>query len=80
VLAYQCVQVIRNKLEGHEIHDSWQTLRTILCTHQRVTVTFRQRNGTTLHIRKASMAEGRQQEIYNALNQQPRRSGSILGS
>jgi transposase len=68
VLAYQCVQVIRNKLKAHEIHDSWQTLRTILCTHQRVTATFRQRNGSTLHIRKATMAEARQQQIYNALN------------
>lgn len=68
VLAYQCVQVIRNKLKGHEIHDSWQTLRTNLSTHQRVTVTFRQRNGSTLHIRKATMAEARQQQIYSALN------------
>ena len=68
VLAYQCVQVIRNKLKNHEIYDSWQTLRTIVCTRQRVTATFRQRNGTTLHIRKATMPEARQQEIYNALN------------
>ena len=68
VLAYQCVQVIRNKLKGHAMHDSWQTLRTILCTRQRVTATFRQRNGTTLHIRKATMPEARQQQIYNALN------------
>jgi transposase len=68
VLAYQCVQVLRNKLKAHELHDSWQTLRTVLSTHQRITATFRQRNGSTLHIRKATVAEARQQQIYNALN------------
>ena len=68
ILAYQCVQALRNKLKSHEIHDSWQKLRTIVCTQQRVTATFRQRNGAVLHIRKATMAEARQQQIYNALN------------
>ena len=68
VLAYQCVQVIRNKLKSYDMYDSWQTLRRILCTQQRLTATFRQRNGATLHIRKATMAEARQQKIYNALN------------
>jgi len=67
VLAYQCVQAIRNKLKAHEIHDSWKTLRTILCTHQRSTVTLRLRNGTTLHIRRASEPEAEQQQIYQAL-------------
>ena len=66
-LAYQCVQALRNKLKNHEIHDSWQKLRTILSTQQRVTATFRQRNGITLHIRKATMPEAQQQQIYNAL-------------
>jgi transposase len=68
VLAYQCVQAIRNKLKNHEIHDSWQTLRAILCTRQRITATFRQRDGTTLHIRKATLPEAQQQMIYQALN------------
>ena len=35
---------------------------------QPITATFRQRNGATLHIRKATMTEARQQKIYNALN------------
>jgi transposase len=68
VLAYQCVQTIRNKLKHHKIHDSWQTLRTTLSMHQRITVTLRQRNGSTLHVRKPTMPEARQQQIYNALN------------
>ena len=67
VLAYQCVQAIRNKLKKHDIYDSWGSLRDTLCTQQRVTATFQQRNGTTLHIRKASVAEAGQQRLYEAL-------------
>lgn len=67
ILAYQCVQALRNKLKSHEIHDSWQQLRTVMCTQQRISATFRQRNGAVLHIRKATMAEARQQQIYTAL-------------
>lgn len=67
VLAYQCVQAIRIKLKGHEINDSWQTLRTIAGGQHRISATFRQRNGMTLHIRKATVAENRQQLIYTAL-------------
>lgn len=67
VLAYQCVQAIRRELQKHDIHDSWQVLRNTLCTQQRVTVTFRQRNGATLHIRKTSEAEAGQQRLYQAL-------------
>jgi transposase len=68
VLAYQCVQVIRNKLKSHKIHESWQQLRTIMSTQQRVSTTFRKRNGATLHIRKTTLAEAQQLQIYNALN------------
>jgi transposase len=68
VLAYQCVQFLRNTLKGHGINDSWQTLRATLCSHHRVTATFRQRNGATLHIRKPSEAEAGHQRIYDALH------------
>jgi len=33
----------------------------------RVTATFQKRNGNTLHIRKATVAEGKLKEIYGIL-------------
>lgn len=67
VLAYQCVQALRNNLKKHNINDSWRTLRQTLSTQHRITATFQQRNGATLHTRKATMAEAGQQRIYEAL-------------
>ncbi|MDR1397813.1 MAG: hypothetical protein LBJ14_08785, partial [Desulfarculales bacterium] len=49
VLAYQCVQMLRMKLREHGIHDSWNSLRTNLSSQQRITASFRQRNGYALH-------------------------------
>jgi hypothetical protein len=42
-------------------------LRGILSAQQRVTATFQQRNGKTLHISKATLAEPKLQEIYDIL-------------
>jgi transposase len=64
VLAYQAVQTIRNKLGGCA---RWTTLRKTLSIQQRVTATFKQRDGRTLHIRKATVAEKNLQEIYDKL-------------
>jgi hypothetical protein len=67
VLAYQLVQAIRRKLEaaGHTM--SWTRLREILSVQRRVTATFRQRDGHTLHVRKATVAEPALRRIYDVL-------------
>jgi hypothetical protein len=57
VLAYQCVQFLRVKLKAAGITDSWATLRETLSVQRRVTATFRQRDGRTLNVRKATVAE-----------------------
>ena len=66
VLAYQMVQAVRRKLDeaggqrnlaSHLGVASWAGLRETLAVQQRVTATFRQRDGRTLHVRKASIAE-----------------------
>jgi hypothetical protein len=75
VLAYQCVQAIRSRLKLQGITDSWQSLRSTLRTQQRVSATFRQRNGSTLHIRKSTMPEAGQQRIYAALGLDERPGG-----
>ena len=67
VLAYQLVQAIRRKLEAAGETMSWARLREILSVQRRVTATFRQRDGRTLHVRKATVAEPALREIYDAL-------------
>jgi transposase len=76
VLAYQMVQAIRRKLDeqGGQRNlgscpgvASWAGLRETLSVQQRITVTFRQRDGRTLHVRKATLAEPALRKIYDAL-------------
>ena len=71
VLAYQLVQTIRRQLREHGDTSSWATLRRILAGQQRVTATFRRKDGTTLHLRKATLAEPAQMKIYTALGLDP---------
>ena len=67
VLAYQVVQVIRARLRGHGLHHGWSRLREILSVQQRVTATFRQRDGRTLHVRKATVPDPELREILSIL-------------
>ena len=67
VLAYQLVQVIRRRLRQHGQHESWTLLRRILNGQQRITATFRRDDQCALHVRKATVAEPAQREIYQAL-------------
>lgn len=67
VLAYQAVQAIRRKLKSQGVTTSWTTLRETLSVQQRVTATFRQRDGRTLNIRKATVAEKSLNDIYGKL-------------
>ena len=75
VLAYQLVQTIRRKLAAKGDHLSWSGLRAVLSVQQRVTATFRQRDGHTLHVRKATVAEPDLRQIYDALRIDPAPGG-----
>ena len=75
VIAYQLVQVIRQRLRQSGEHASWNTLRRILEGQQRITATFRRADGRTLHVRKATRAEPPQQAIYDALAIDPEPAG-----
>ena len=46
---------------------SWARLREVLSVQRRVTATFRQRDGRTPHVRKATVAEPALRKIYDAL-------------
>lgn len=67
VLAYQAIQVLRRRLRGHGFNDSWSTLRRIFAGQLRVTATFRQKDGRTLHVRKTTTAEPQLSLLYEAL-------------
>jgi hypothetical protein len=75
VLAYQMVQTVRRKLAAKGEHLSWSGLRAVLSLQQRVTATFRQRDGHTLHVRKATVAEPDLRQIYDALQIDPAPGG-----
>jgi len=67
VLAYQAVQAIRRRLKGYGMNKSWLSLRRILAGQQRVTVTFQQKDGRTLQVRKATVAEPALKQLYDFL-------------
>jgi transposase len=67
VLAYQAVQAIRTRLKAQGVTASWTTLRETLSVQQRVTATFKQRDGRTLNIRKVTVADKNLQDIYAKL-------------
>ena len=67
VLAYQLVQAIRRKLAAAGETMSWTRLREILSVQRRITATFQQRDGHTMHVRKATVAEPALRRIYDAL-------------
>lgn len=76
VLAYQCVQLLRRRLKAAGIHESWTTLRAQLGSQCRVTARFKQRDGRTLHIRKATQPDAMQQRLYSALGLDPLPGGT----
>lgn len=75
VLAYQAVQVIRRKLQEHGINESWASLRETLGQQSRITATFKQRDGKTLHIRQSTRPEEELAHIYTKLGISPAPGG-----
>jgi len=67
LLAYHLVHTTRHRLRHAGIHDSWATLRNILLTHNRVTVSMQCKNSETVHIRKSVQPDPEQQKLYLAL-------------
>ena len=76
VLAYQFVQFLRKKLKTSNINGSWATLKEILCVQQRTTVSFKQRDGHTLNVRKSTIPETDLKAIYSSLGIDHRPGGT----
>lgn len=68
LLAYSIVHTIRYKLKREGIHYSWDTIRTILESTDRLTTSMKCKDGSTLYIRQSTELNSEQKEIYDALN------------
>ena len=75
VLAYHLLHIIENRLRSKGDHRSWATIRDIMSTHKRVTISFvtKEPNGDTFrkYLRVTSKLEGPHLEVYRLLNLSP---------
>ena len=76
VLAYHFVHMLRLQLKVRGIDDSWETLREVLATQQRVTATLQRRDGRAVHVRKATRPEPHHQRISEILGLSPNPGGT----
>ena len=67
VLAYHLVHTIRYQLKASSNSLSWEGIRRQLTGQNRVTVQLKRADRRTIHVRKSTRAEPRQQVIYDAL-------------
>jgi transposase len=71
LLAYHLVHTLRHQLRQQGIYLSWDSIRNIMSTQQRLTITLPTDGDTIIHLRTTSKAETRQKQIYTALNINP---------
>lgn len=67
LLAYHLVHTLRFQLKQQGINLSWESIRNILSTQQRITITLPTDRHQTIHLRTTTKAEVRQKQIYDAL-------------
>lgn len=71
VMAYHLLQQCLYQLKTKDTYHHWETIRNIMRSRSRVTMSAKMQDGRTLHYRSTTQAEGRQREIYHALNLSP---------
>lgn len=71
VLAYHFVHTLRLQLKARGIHDNWTTLRQVMSTQRRITVTLQRRDGRSVHVRKATRPKARHQTLGSILKLDP---------
>ena len=67
LLGYHLVHTIRYQLKRKGICSSWSDLRKQLRGQDRVTISMQCKNGETVHVRRSTRPEPRQQRIYDTL-------------
>jgi len=71
LLAYHLVHTLRYQLKQQGIHLSWDSIRNIMSTQQRLTITLPTDDNKTIHLRTTTQAEVRQKQLYAALSIKP---------
>ena len=71
LLAYHLVHTLRYQLKQQGIHLSWDSIRNIMSTQQRITITLPTDDNKTIHLRTTTKPELRQKQIYAALSIKP---------
>lgn len=67
LLAYHIVHTLRYQLKDKGIHLSWRSIRHVMSSQQRMTVSMKTQAGDQLYLRITSRAEAHQQRLYEAL-------------
>lgn len=67
LLAYHVVHTLRVQLKEKGFHLSWESIRNIMASQQRLTVSMPTKEGTQIHVRTTSRAEPIHQQLYDAL-------------
>ena len=65
------MHTLRHQLKLQGIDLSWDSIRNMMSTQQRLTITLPTDSDTIIHLRTISKAEARQKQIYTALNINP---------
>ena len=71
VIAYQAIQLLRQRIKRAGQHDSWTTVRDILGPLQRTTTTFRRDDGRMVHLRKTADPDAFPSALYQAMQVVP---------
>ena len=71
LLAYHLVHTLRHQLKLHGIHLSWDSIRTLMTTQQRITLILPTDEQKIITLRTTTRAEVQQQQIYTALGIKP---------
>jgi len=71
LLAYHLVHTLRYQLKQQGIHLSWDSIRNLMSTQQRITITLPTDDHKIIHLRITTQAEARQKQLYAALSIKP---------
>jgi transposase len=67
VLAYHMVCPVLNRLSQSGLNYTWNSVRNMLSSHDRIVTSFNTREGECIHVRNTTQANLNQKTIYNAL-------------
>jgi hypothetical protein len=79
LLAYHLVHTLRypfgfahdKQLKQQGVQLSWDSIRNIMSTQQRLTITLPTEDNKTIHLRTTTQVEARQKQLYAALSIKP---------